>query len=256
MGQNDTTMCLIGVAYRPHGLVLAANRDEFHERPSAPASSWPDAPAVFGGRDLKSGGSWLAVSARGRLAAVTNVRRMVPPNPAAPSRGALVAGFVRGSASAAQYAEALRADAARHAGFNLLLYDGRELLYVDNHPEFEAAAVTPGVHVVSNDQLDTPWPKSLRLRAVLERTTEPAALFEALADRRPAADAELPDTGVGLEMERLLSPPFIVSARYGTRCSTVVRIAGGAIEFEERRFDAAGRPAGATRERLASPEAP
>lgn len=230
--------------------MLAANRDEFHDRPSAPAAFWDDAPHVFGGRDLRSGGSWLAVSARGRLAAVTNVRRMIPPIPQAPTRGALVADFVRGDASAAAFAQSLHAHADRYSGFNLLLFDGTELLYVDNHPAFEMARVAPGVHVVSNDQLDTPWPKSLRLKAVLERTSEPAPLFEALADRRPAPDAELPDTGVGLQLERMLSPPFIVSPGYGTRCSTYVRVGDGAIEFEERRFDAAGRQTGATRERL------
>lgn len=247
-------MCLIGIAFRAGAspeLVLAANRDEFHERPSAAAGPWSDAPEVFGGRDLRSGGSWLAVSARGRLAAVTNVRRMIPPNPRAPTRGALVADFVRGRASAAQFAQGLQATAEDYAGFNLLLYDGRELLYVDNHPVYEVAPVTPGVHVVSNDQLDTPWPKSLRLRHALERTTRRDPLFEALADRRPAADAELPDTGVGRELERMLSPPFIVSATYGTRCSTFVRIALGMVEFEERRFDTLGHAIGATRERLA-----
>jgi uncharacterized protein with NRDE domain len=246
-------MCLIGIAYRldpQPELVLAANRDEFHERPSAPAGPWDDAPDVFGGRDLKSGGSWLAVSARGRLAAVTNVRRMVPPNPRAPTRGALVADFVRGHQDAAQFAQGLRPVADEYAGFNLLLYDGMELLYVDNHPQFEVAPVVPGVHVVSNDQLDTPWPKALRLQHVLARTTQREPLFEALADRRPAPDAELPDTGVGRELERMLSPPFIVSPGYGTRCSTFVRIALGAIEFEERRFDAFGLPLGVTRERL------
>jgi len=246
-------MCLIGLTWRAQPrreLVLAANRDEFHDRPSAPAAFWDDAPHVFGGRDLRSGGSWLAVSARGRLAAVTNVRRMIPPIPQAPTRGALVADFVRGDASAAAFAQSLHAHADRYSGFNLLLFDGAELLYVDNHPAFEMARVAPGVHVVSNDQLDTPWPKSLRLKAVLERTAEPAALFEALADRRPAPDAELPDTGVGPQLERMLSPPFIVSPGYGTRCSTHVRVGDGAIEFEERRFDAAGRQTGVTRERL------
>lgn len=247
-------MCLIGVAFRQGPepeLVLAANRDEFHERPSAPAGPWLDAPDVFGGRDLKSGGSWLAVSLRGRLAAVTNVRRMVPPNPNAPTRGALVADFVRGSKSAAQYARDLRPVAEEYAGFNLLLYDGGELLYVDNHPHFEVAPVTPGVHVVSNDQLDTPWPKSLRLHAQMQHSTRRELLFEALVDRQPAADSELPDTGVGLQLERMLSPPFIVSAGYGTRCSTFVRMVPGTIDFEERRFDAHGHQVGATRERLA-----
>jgi uncharacterized protein with NRDE domain len=247
-------MCLIGISWRAHPgqeLVVAANRDEFHRRPSAPAGFWSESADVFGGRDLKEGGSWLAVSTRGRFAAVTNVRRMIPPNPAAPSRGGLVADFVRGGDSAAHFAERLRGAAGRYSGFNLLLYDGRELRYVDNHPEYEHAPVTPGVHVVSNDQLDTPWPKALRLKAVLERQPAAAALFEALADRRPAADAELPDTGVGRELERLLSPPFIVSPDYGTRCSTVVTLAGGEIEFVERRFDAAGATTGETRQTLA-----
>ncbi|MGH8442571.1 MAG: NRDE family protein, partial [Nevskiaceae bacterium] len=158
--------------------------------------------------------------------------------------------FVRGGMSAAQFADALAPTAVDYAGFNLLLYDGRELLYVDNHPDYEVARVSPGVHVVSNDQLDTPWPKSLRLQAVLERTQDGAALFEALSDRTPAKDAELPDTGVGPELERMLSPPFIVSPLYGTRCSTVVRIGDGGIEFEERRFDVVGRPSGVARERL------
>ena len=247
------SMCLIGLTWRPApqpALVLAANRDEFHDRPSAPAAFWSDAPDVFGGRDLRSGGSWLAVSARGRVAAVTNVRRMIPPIPQAPTRGALVADFVRGTASAAEFAQSLHAHADAYSGFNLLLFDGRELLYVDNHPAFEMARVTPGVHVVSNDQLDTPWPKALRLQAVLQREADSVPLFDALADRRPARDEELPDTGVGLQLERMLSPPFIVSPGYGTRCSTYVRVGDGAIEFEERRFDAEGRSSGVTKERI------
>jgi uncharacterized protein with NRDE domain len=251
-------MCLIGVAFRHHPgceLLLAANRDEFHARPSAAAAVWDDAPDVYGGRDLRGGGSWLAVSARGRLAAVTNVRRMVPPNPAAPSRGALVADFVRGSETAARYAARLRELAADYSGFNLLLYDGRELLYVDNHPHYECAPVSPGVHVVSNDQLDTPWPKSLRLRAVMERESGAEALFAALADRRPARDDELPDTGVGLPLERMLSPPFIVSEGYGTRCSTVVRADAGSIAFAERRFGPDGAETGRSEQRL-GPRAP
>lgn len=246
-------MCLIGIAWRhdPRAeLVVAANRDEFHARPSAPAAAWADAPDVFGGRDLRSGGSWLAVSTRRRFAAVTNVRRMIPPNPGAPTRGALVADFVRGADSASAFADRLRPVAGAYAGFNLLLYDGAELLYVDNHPEFERAGVAPGVHVVSNDQLDTPWPKSLRLRSAMERSADDATLLAALADPVPARDDELPDTGVGLELERMLSPPFIVTPEYGTRCSTLVRVAAGRIQFLERRFDPSGALAGETRRSL------
>jgi uncharacterized protein with NRDE domain len=242
-------MCLIAIAWKVDprfDLVVAANRDEFHDRPSAPAAPWDDAPDVFGGRDLRSGGSWLAVSRRGRFAAVTNVRRMIPPNPLAPTRGALVAGFVRGHDGAETFAEGLRDAAETYSGFNLLIHDGRTLVYVDNHPEYERAAVTPGVHVVSNDQLDTPWPKSLRLKAALERTTDPDALFAALADRHAAPDADLPDTGVGRVLERMLSSPFIVSPGYGTRCSTVVRMARDRIEFQERRFGGDGAEIGRT----------
>lgn len=251
-------MCLIGVLWRSHprhALVLAANRDEFHARPSAPATFWADAPQVFGGRDLQGGGSWLAVSADGRLAAVTNVRRMVPPRPDAPSRGQLVADFVRGRDSAAAFAERLRPQGDLYSGFNLLLYDGRELRYVDNHPEFEQQPMPPGVHVVSNDQLDTPWPKSLRLREALTRwqaadqdSLEP--LLGALADPAPAADAELPDTGVGRALERMLSPPFIVSEGYGTRCSTLVTLGPGGLRFLERRFGPDGAETGRTEQAL------
>lgn len=251
-------MCLIGVAWKTHPkfeLVIAANRDEFHARPSARAEAWKDHPHIFGGRDLKQKGSWLAVSTSGRLAAVTNVRRMATPDPNAPSRGKLVAEFLLGEASAADYAASLAEQAENFSGFNLLLYDGQELRYVDNHPEFEQAAVEPGIHVLSNAELDTPWPKSQRLRAALEgwvkdKWESPAPLLKALADREPAPDAELPSTGVTPQMEKMLSSPFIVSPHYGTRCSTVVTIAGNAIEFVEKRFDAQGQAAGETRQTL------
>lgn len=245
-------MCLIGIAWRAHPkfeLVIAANRDEFHNRPTAGAAAWKDHPQIFGGRDLKQQGSWLAVSSQGRLAAVTNVRRMATPDPQAPSRGKLVAEFLTSDGSAADFAARLKEAADSYSGFNLLLYDGSDLRYVDNHPEFEDATVAPGVHVLSNAQLDTPWPKSLRLKAALESWTRdkwesPAPLLKALADRVPASDAELPNTGVGPALERMLSPPFIVSPHYGTRCSTVVTFGAGLIAFVEKRFDADGRLAG------------
>jgi uncharacterized protein with NRDE domain len=251
-------MCLIGIAFRAHAkheLVLAANRDEFHDRPSAPAGPWKEHPQIFGGRDLRQKGSWLAVSTAGRLAAVTNVRRMVPPDPGAPSRGRLVADFLQGSASAADFARALTEEAQNYSGFNLLLYDGTELRYVTNAPEFRDEAVAPGVHAVSNATLDTPWPKSRRLQQALDAWSRDSwesftPLFKALADRTPGADAELPNTGVGKTLERMLSAPFIVSPNYGTRCSTVVTLGGGRIDFAERRFEASGLDAGKTDKQL------
>jgi len=252
-------MCLIGIAYRAHpkhALVLAANRDEFHDRPSAAAAPWADQPAIFGGRDLRQKGSWLAVSTNGRLAAITNVRRMVPPDPSAPSRGALVRKFLEHGASAAEFARELADDAENYSGFNLLLFDGAELRYVTNAPAFRDEAVAPGVHALSNAELDAPWPKSRRLREALEAWSRDSwesftPLFKALADRTPGAEAELPNTGVGKSLEKLLSSPFIVSPNYGTRCSTVVAIGEGKIDFAERRFERSGLDAGKTDKQLA-----
>ncbi|WP_243317183.1 NRDE family protein [Geothrix paludis] len=248
-------MCLIALAYRAHPdfeLVIAANRDEYHARPTAPAGPWEDAPEVFGGRDLSQGGSWLALSKRGRLACVTNVRRMVAPDPGAPSRGGLVASFVRGRQPARAFADELRERAMAFAGFNLLLWDGTDLRYLNNHPRFLSREVPPGVHVVSNADLDTPWPKTEKLRRamtawVVSGDGDEAPLLAALADPTPAADADLPDTGVGLELERKLSPAFIVDPTYGTRCTTIATLGrDGAVRFREWRFDPAGQLAGRT----------
>jgi uncharacterized protein with NRDE domain len=257
--QNDNIMCLIGIAYRAHpkhDLVLAANRDEFHDRPSAAAATWADQPRVFGGRDLRQKGSWLAVSLGGRLAAVTNVRRMVPPDPSSPSRGRLVAEFLQAEADARAFADGLAGDADSYSGFNLVLYDGAQLLYVTNTPEFKVEAIAPGIHAVSNAALDTPWPKTRRLTDVLGKWTADKwedfqPLFKALGDRVPAADAELPNTGVGKQLEKMLSPPFIVSPHYGTRCSTVVTVGRGRIDFAEKRFERSGLEAGRGEKQLA-----
>lgn len=249
-------MCLIALAYRAHPryeLLLAANRDEFHHRPTAAAAAWEDAPDVVGGRDLVGGGAWLALSARRRFAAVTNVRRMEAPDPAAPSRGRLVAEFVRGEVSAEAAAETLMGAAEHYAGFNLLLWDGADLVYLSNRPAPRWQRLAPGVHAVSNAQLDTPWPKLRRLRAALEaqlaRDAGPESLFAALADEQVAADADLPETGVGLEVERRLSPPFVRGREYGTRASSLLCVPaeGGPLQLIERRFGPDGVAAGESR---------
>lgn len=250
-------MCLISLNWRAHPryeLVLAANRDEFHHRPTAAAGWWNDASDVFGGRDLQQGGGWLAASRQRKLAAVTNVRRMAQPDSNAPSRGALIADFMRSTQSSAEFAKRLRGRADAYAGFNLLLYDGDNLLYVTNHDGFHSERLTPGLHAVSNAALDTPWPKLLRLRDRMEDWTrqeqpDESALLEALADDHVAPDSALPDTGVGIELERFLSPAFIRGPQYGTRASSVIALArDGTLRFHERRFGPNGVPAGETRE--------
>ena len=261
-------MCLIAIAWntRP-GLPLAliANRDEFHQRPTAPAGFDPAAPDVYGGRDLAQGGSWLLASTRRRLAAVTNVRQGLQAESAASSRGWLVRDFVHGDLAAPAFAAALAADAQAYGRFNLLLWDGDALWFASNTPAFTAAAVTPGLHAMSNGALDARWPKSTAATRTLAHwlatdaargdgfndgppdADRLAPLFAGLRDTTVAPDAALPDTGVGIDLERRLSPPFIVGADYGTRSSSVVLVGETGIGFEEHRFGPMGIAAGTSR---------
>lgn len=242
-------MCLLVFAWQPGStrrLVLAGNRDEFHDRPAAPADWWDD--DIVGGRDLRAGGTWLAARRDGRFAVVTNYREPLAEGRGPRSRGELVVDYLRGDLSPDAYAEDVAARAHGYGGFNLLLGTPDSLLYLSNRgrgPE----SLAPGVYGLSNHLLDTPWPKLERSRARFERLlvedAPPDALLDMLADRAPAPDDQLPDTGIGPEWERLLSSPFIVSPHYGTRCSTVLELAaGGSFSFAERRFDAAGTPTG------------
>jgi len=251
-------MCLIAFAYDAHPrlpLVLMGNRDEFHARAATPAEYQPDAPQVYGGRDLEKQGSWLQVSARGRLAAVTNVRDGIPADTAPRSRGQLVSRFVRSDAGVRDWLAALEPEAPEYGRFNLLLWDGREAWIAGNHPAWWRRRVEPGVHALSNGPYDADWPKLRRARAALGRwlddgAGEPAPLFDALADTRPAPDEHLPDTGVGLAMERMLSPPFIRGDRYGTRASSVVLAGPDQIRFLERRFGPNAAPLGESDARI------
>ncbi len=241
-------MCLIAFSLDAHdafALVVAANRDEYYARETAPAAWWNDAPGVFGGRDLRAGGSWLAIDRRGRLAAVTNVRE---PDPfSGPrSRGELVAGFVGGSMPAREYAESVLERAHEYAGFNLLLIDlaaSQPGLFLSNRDPRRVVSVHEGVHALSNGELDSGWPKVRRLSdrlasALLGPPAQlGATLFEALADRSIPDDSDLPDTGVGIERERALAPVMLSMAElgYGTRASTLVVVRNdGRVAFAER----------------------
>lgn len=257
-------MCLIALAWRAHPryrLILAANRDEFHARPTLPLAEWEDAPQVIGGRDALHGGSWLALRGR-RLAAVTNVRR--PPEQEGRSRGELVADFVRGDADATAAMRALANDATQYRPFNLLIHDGDVLAFASNHsgaasPDiagdtgYAMRMLEPGIHGVSNGALDAPWPKTAMLMAKLGEWVAASAanlstdnvpdfepIFAALADTTLAADDRLPDTGIGLERERFLSPAFIAHPTYGTRASTVVLIGEDRVDIIERLFGPEG----------------
>lgn len=244
-------MCLILLAWRAHPdypLVVAANRDEFFARPTAPAAWWEDAPRLLAGRDLQSGGTWLGVSAAGRFAALTNFRDPARVQPDAPSRGELVSDFLRTNASPADYTGQIERKAAAYNGFNLLYSDGTSLHYYSNCGEGRGE-LAPGIYGLSNHLLDTPWPKVARGKSALAAAlgTLPARerLFALLRDDATAREDELPRTGVSLEWERLLSAAFVRSAAYGTRSSTVLlRDRAGRLEFEERSFDAQACMAG------------
>ncbi len=243
-------MCLILFAWRMHEkfpLILAANRDEFYERPSAPAAFWQDAPDILAGRDLKRGGTWLGISRTGRLAAVTNYRDPASLKQDAPSRGELVSDYLHGRKNPETFLCQLASRAPRYNGFSLLVGDGSGLVYFSNRGETRRLA--PGIHGMSNHLIDTPWPKVVRGKQALEalllprNDPSPEALLALLASRSRPPDESLPATGVGLEWERVLSPLFIESPTYGTRCSTVVLIdREGTVTFVERVFIGGSEP--------------
>lgn len=250
-------MCLLAFAWMSHPryrLVVAANRDEFHERPTAPLAWWDDEPRVLAGRDLAAGGTWLGVTRSGRFAALTNFRDLERQVDAgAPSRGTLAREYLAGDAAPADYARRLAGSRDRYAGFNLLAAEPRGLHYVSNRGDAMPRALAPGVYGLSNHELDTPWPKLVRSRerlAVAIRADEPdpAALFDLLADRDATPGQAQPSDALPPGLERALSAPFVVHPVYGTRCSTVLMATNdGHTVVIERRFDAAGRPLGATR---------
>ena len=240
-------MCLILFAHRAvprHALVLAANRDEFFARPTEPASYWADAPHVLAGRDLEKGGTWMGVTRDGRWAAVTNYRDGTRPETGSRSRGELVAHYLLGGSSAASYAATVASAGAAYHGFNLLVGDIEGVHYVSNRGA-PPRVLEPGIYGLSNHLLDTSWPKVVRgrremealLRGHLEDPSE--QLLALLADRRPAPDEDLPETGISRGWEKLLSASFIRAPGYGTRASSVLLIENsGEATLRERSFGA------------------
>ena len=240
-------MCVLIVAFGEHAeydLVVAANRDEFHSRPTAPAEVWAEHPQLLAGRDLEAGGTWLGVDEKGRFAAVTNVRS-AHPGAGNRSRGFLVPEFLKQHhMGPLDYAHSLNPRARDYAGVNLIVADHQGIGNWSNR-DARPTALPAGLYGLSNGALDDEWPKLTRLKNAYQRVRHlngealAAALLEVLRDREQPADAMLPDTGVGLERERLLAPIFIDGGSYGTRCSTVVlRRPDGQMLFVERRYNA------------------
>ena len=250
-------MCLIVLAWRQHEdypLLLAANRDEFHRRPTAPADFWHDDAQILAGRDLEAGGTWLGVSPRARFAAVTNIRDPQNEGKAPRSRGELTRDFLAGDAPPRDYLQDIAARRGEYLGFNLLLGDGNSLWYLHGDATVEAQpqSLEPGVYGLSNATLDVPWPKLRRARGALEATLAANAprapsheeLRSTVAARELASDAELQHQLLS-GASRALSAQFIVTEFYGTRCQSTLRWQrNGQLEFQEQRFDPRGELSG------------
>lgn len=252
-------MCLIIVAWQCHPeypLIVAANRDEYYDRPTEPAHIWeqstdlpttgPQTNGLLAGRDLTGGGTWLGINNAGKFAAVTNYREGLQEKQLR-SRGELTTGFLDSDMRIDQYAQECTDNGTQYNGFNLLLSEADQLVYCSNrHPDI--VPLTPGIYTLSNHLLDSPWPKSIHVKDALEPLLSPSnsinvdQLIDCLQRREPFADEHLPDTGVGLELERMLSPPFILSSsplsNYGTRCTTVVlKNKAGKTQFVEQNYN-------------------
>jgi uncharacterized protein with NRDE domain len=244
-------MCLILIAYRAHPhfpLVVGANRDEFYARPTAPADFWQDAPGILAGRDLQASGTWLGITRSLRFAAVTNFRDMRSAETRQRSRGELTSEFLRSDVPARQYLEGVSRRASEYNGFNLFVADATGLFYFSNR-DGEVRQLGPGTYGLSNHLLDTPWPKVTELKprfsAAIRVPLDPDAIRGILADRGVAPDANLPDTGVGLERERMLSAAFVVSDVYGTRSTTALSVGNDhVVRFKEWSFGPRGEPLG------------
>ena len=238
-------MCLLLFAYQSHPdyrLILAANRDEFYDRPTRPAAFWDDAPEILAGQDLKAGGTWMGITKTGRFAAITNYREAALTKENAPSRGDLVKNFLMSDSRPRDYLKTVQEKGQIYNGFNLIIGDEKDLFYYSNR-DGNIRTVEPGIHGLSNHLLNTPWPKVSRGKSKMSALinspgpVDMNALFTILGDTTRPSEGELPDTGVGLDWERILSPMFITSDIYGTRCSTILLWEyTGAVTFIERTF--------------------
>ncbi|MGD2091450.1 MAG: NRDE family protein [Candidatus Aminicenantes bacterium] len=238
-------MCLIIFAFQTHPrykLILAANRDEYFHRPTAPAGWWEEAGFLLAGKDLEAGGTWMGITNKGKIAALTNYRGREPHKNNTPSRGKLVSHYLLSNVSGREYLEELRAKSDGYNGFNLII-GGMDSLWYYSNRQNKILQVVPGVHGLSNDSLDTPWPKVVKGKQILEHQVlnQPEisweSIFSFLEDTEMAPDHQLPDTGIGIESERVLSSIFIKSPEYGTRSSTVLLVDNdNRVTFAERGF--------------------
>lgn len=237
-------MCLITFAYKKHKkykLIIVANRDEFYQRPTAPASWWTDEPSILAGRDLRGNGTWVGFNKNGRFAALTNYRDGFNEQKNAPSRGHLVTSFLLSQNDSREDLQALTQTAALYNGYNLLTFDGENLGYYSNQIK-TPKILESGIYGLSNSTLDVGWPKVNKAVSGLESLLQQDDFqidkaFEMMQNKVTAPDEDLPNTNIPIKWERLLSAMYIESPDYGTRCSTVFLLDyDGNYHFEERSY--------------------
>ena len=242
-------MCILFIAQRQrkdYPLIIAANRDEFHARPTQSSHIWSSHPPIFAGKDLQAGGTWMGVTRSGRIAALTNIRKPDSENPQARSRGELVVRYLLSQSSDSAFTHELTQQANQFNGYNLLFGTWQKLQVFNNHRE-QVESVSDGVHGLSNASFNAPWPKVSRGVGALTEycnnaiNLEEEALFALLKDSTQAPDELLPSTGIEQAWEKRLSPIFIQSPEYGTRSSTLLLVKrDGSASWTERTFNREG----------------
>lgn len=243
-------MCLAILAYKQnldYPILVVNNRDEYHDRATIPCNFWQDYPNILGGRDLKASGSWFAVNRSGSFALITNYRDPFLKKPKFPlSRGKIVKDFLL-SPEPELFLDRLKDKCDRYLGFNLIVSWDFKLFYFSNIT-YTSIQLKPGLYALSNHLLDTPWPKLTKAKQKLQNLLNnsivplsPEPIIELMRDSQPFDDRELPNTGIDLQLERLLSPIFIVGDRYGTRSTSLLQISRtGYIDFYEQNYLANG----------------
>ncbi|MDM7860755.1 NRDE family protein [Alteromonas sp. ASW11-36] len=242
-------MCILFIAVNQHPkypLIIAANRDEFHQRPTQSSRFWPECENLLAGRDVKAGGTWMGVTRNGRIAALTNIRDPKRQNDQAKSRGELTVNYLLGNSGYSDFAQQLQNTADDYNGYNLLYGDiKRGQLQVFNNHSLQLQTLKNGYYGLSNASLNTPWPKIERGKLALADYCEThkelniEALFALLGDQTKAEDHLLPDTGVPSEWEKQLSSIFIQGEQYGTRTSTLLIVDQHShVNWYERNFNA------------------
>jgi uncharacterized protein with NRDE domain len=238
-------MCLLLLSYKTnpnYKLIIAANRDEFYERPTAVLHNWENHPELFAGKDLQGNGTWLGVTKKGKIAAITNYRDMSKIKDNAPTRGKLVIDFLLNEIPPEQYTNLLLGKADIYNGYNLIYGNSDDLYYLSNINK-EPVKLSKGIYGLSNHLLDSPWPKVVKSKNIFselikEHSPSKKKMFELLKDDEIYPDESLPETGLGIDLERMVSPIFTVTEKYGTRSSSVIFIdVNNNVEFTEKSYD-------------------